>query len=51
MATVIALREVIEAMEITGEDCVSCLDPETGEIITADECGRPPSMRGQRCPR
>ena len=33
MATVISLREVIEAMEITSEDCVSYLDPETGEII------------------
>ena len=37
MATVISLREVIEAMEITGDDCVSYLDPETGEIITVTE--------------
>ena len=37
MATVISLREVIEAMEITSEDCVSYLDPETGEIITVTE--------------
>ena len=37
MATVISLREVIEAMEITGEDCVSYLDPEAGEIITVTE--------------
>jgi hypothetical protein len=37
MATVISLREVIEAMELTGDDCVSYLDPDTGEIITATE--------------
>jgi hypothetical protein len=37
MATVIFLREVIEAMEITGDDCFSYLDPETGEIITVTE--------------
>ena len=37
MATVISLREVIEAMETTNEDCVSYLDPETGEIITVTE--------------
>lgn len=37
MATVISLREVIEAMETTSEDCVSYLDPETGEIITVTE--------------
>ena len=37
MATVISLREVIEAMEITGDDRVSYLDPETGEIITVTE--------------
>ncbi len=37
MATVISLREVIEAMEITSEDCISYLDPETGEIITVTE--------------
>jgi uncharacterized protein UPF0158 len=37
MATVISLREVIAAMEITGDDCVSYLDPETGEIITVTE--------------
>jgi hypothetical protein len=37
MATVISLRDVIEAMEITGDDCVSYLDPETGEIITVTE--------------
>ena len=37
MAIVISLREVIEAMETTNEDCVSYLDPETGEIITVTE--------------
>lgn len=37
MATVISLREVIEAMEITNEDCASYLDTETGEIITVTE--------------
>ena len=34
MATVISLREVIEAMEAATEECTSFLDPETGEIIT-----------------
>jgi Uncharacterised protein family (UPF0158) len=34
MAAVISLREVIEAMEIQGQDCVSYLDPDTGEIVT-----------------
>ena len=37
MATVISLREVIEAMEAANEDCASYLDPETGEIITVTE--------------
>ncbi|HEY3619182.1 MAG TPA: hypothetical protein VGK96_20425 [Candidatus Sulfotelmatobacter sp.] len=37
MATVIFLREVIESMEITGDDCFFYLDPETGEIITVTE--------------
>ena len=37
MAPVISLREVIEAMEMTGGDCVSYLNPETGEIITVTE--------------
>jgi Uncharacterised protein family (UPF0158) len=37
MATVISLREVIEAMEMQGENCLSFLDPDTGEIITATE--------------
>lgn len=37
MATVISLREVIEAMETMNEDCASYLDPETGEIITVTE--------------
>jgi hypothetical protein len=34
MAAVIALREVIEALELQSDDCVSYLDPDTGEIIT-----------------
>jgi hypothetical protein len=33
MATVISLRELIEAMEIQSDDCVSYLDPDTGEIV------------------
>lgn len=37
MATVISLREVIEAIATTNEDCASYLDPETGEIITVTE--------------
>jgi hypothetical protein len=37
MATIISLREVIEAMEITSDDCVSYLDQDTGEIITVTE--------------
>ena len=37
MATVVSLREVIEAMEITSDDCVSYLDPDTGEVITVTE--------------
>jgi hypothetical protein len=37
MATVISLREVIEAMDITSDQCVSYLDPDTGEIITVTE--------------
>lgn len=37
MATVISLREVIEAMATTNEDSASYLDPETGEIITVTE--------------
>jgi hypothetical protein len=35
VAAVIALREVIEALEMQSDDCVSYLDPDTGEIITA----------------
>jgi NurA-like 5'-3' nuclease len=34
MAAVISLREVIEALEMQGDDCASYLDPDTGEIIT-----------------
>jgi len=37
MATVISLREAIEAMEVHGENCLSSLDPDTGEIVTATE--------------
>jgi hypothetical protein len=37
MATVISLREVIEAMEIQGDDCLSYLDPDTGEIVSVTE--------------
>ncbi len=34
MAAVVSLREVIEALEMQSDDCVSYLDPDTGEIIT-----------------
>lgn len=38
MAAVISLwSEVIEAMEMTGGECVSYLNPETGEIFTVTE--------------
>ncbi len=37
MATVISLREVIETLEMQGENCLSYLDPDTGEIVTATE--------------
>jgi hypothetical protein len=37
MATVIPLRKVVEAMELLGDDCLSYLDPDTGEIITVTE--------------
>jgi hypothetical protein len=37
MATVIFLREVIEAMEMQSENCLSFLDPDTGESVTTTE--------------
>ena len=37
MATVIPLRKVVDAMELLSDDCVSYLDPDTGEIITVTE--------------
>lgn len=37
MGAVISLREIIEAMEMTGDDSASYLNPETGEIITVTE--------------
>jgi uncharacterized protein (DUF433 family) len=37
MATVISLREVIGTLEMQGENCLSYLDPDTGEIVTATE--------------
>jgi hypothetical protein len=37
MATVISLREVIETLEMQGENCLSYLDRDTGEIVTATE--------------
>jgi hypothetical protein len=39
MATVISLREVAEAMEVLSDNCVSYLDPDTGEIVTVTETG------------
>ena len=37
MVTVISLREVIETLEMQCENCVSYVDPDTGEIVTATE--------------
>jgi hypothetical protein len=37
MAAVISLRAVVEAMEVSSEDCVSYLDPDTGEILVVTE--------------
>ena len=37
VATVISLREIIEEMEIQRDDCVSYLDPDTGEVISVTE--------------
>ena len=37
MVNVIFLREVVEAMEALSDDCVSYLDPDSGEIITVTE--------------
>ena len=37
MSKVIALREVITALEAASDDCSSYLDPETGEIIVVTE--------------
>ena len=37
MVTVISLREVIETLEMQCENCLSYLDPDTGEIVTATE--------------
>ena len=37
MATVISLREVIETLEMQSENCLSYLDPDTAEIVTATE--------------
>ena len=40
MGAVIPLREGIEAMEMTSDEAVSYLNPETGEIITVTEVER-----------
>jgi hypothetical protein len=37
MVSVISLREVVEALETLSDDCVSYLDPDSGEIITVTE--------------
>lgn len=37
MAAVISLREIIDAIEMTGEECASYLNQETGEIIMVTE--------------
>ncbi len=37
MAAVISLHEVIEAMDMSSDDSISYLDPDTGEIITVTE--------------
>jgi len=53
VATVISLREIIEAMEIQRDDCVSYLDPDTGEVISVTEEERRLVERGfsRRCSR
>ena len=42
MVNVIFLREVVEAMEALRDDCVSYLDPDSGEIITVTKEERQP---------
>lgn len=37
MAELISLREIAETMEVSSDECVSYLDPDTGEIITVTE--------------
>jgi hypothetical protein len=37
MATVISLRDVVEAIDISSDDSISYLDPDTGEIVTVTE--------------
>ena len=37
MVNVISLPEVVEAMEPLSDDCVSYLDPDSGEIVTVTE--------------
>lgn len=37
MPTVISLRQVVDAIDVPSEDCVSYLDPDTGEIILVSE--------------
>jgi hypothetical protein len=37
MATVISLREIIETLEMQGENCLAYLDPARSEIVTATE--------------
>ena len=37
MPVVVSLREVVEALDLQSDELHSCLDPETGEIITFNE--------------
>ena len=37
MPAVISLRDVIEALDLQSDELSSCLDPDSGEIITFNE--------------
>lgn len=46
MAVVISLRQVVDAIDLPGDDWVSCLDPDTGEIVTVTDEDRHLLERG-----
>ena len=48
MAKLISLREIAETMEVSSDECVSYLDPDTGEIITVTEEERQLAERRSR---